>query len=197
MRFRTRATIMAAFAGPAIAAMLLTGAGPANAAVTTTGHTATSSSFPGFPFCFRRHLERWDFNGDNTVVATLNGSTMIFKYPVDFRQRGSCLRGTLTDPYFNPPTGISGPISGIVVRNRVTFSFTYPAGSVQGTRTFVGRVNFDGDVSGTWSETGSANETGTWSLADQVQRACPDFFPWFGFFEFGAGCPVPFPFFFF
>ena len=193
MRFRTKTAIMTAVAGPAIAAMILTGVGPAHAAVTTTSHTATSSSFPFFPFCFRRHLERWDFNGDNTVVATLDGSSKIFNYPVDFRQRGSCLRGTLTDPLF--PT--SGPIHGIVIRNFVRFSFTYPSGSIQGTRTFVGHVDHDGDVSGTWSETGSANETGTWSLADQVQRACPDFDPFFEFFEFGAGCPVPFPFFFF
>ena len=194
MRFRTKAAIMTAVAGPAIAAMILTGAGPANAAVTTasTAHTTTSTSFPGFPFCFRHHLELFNFNGDNTVVATLKGSTTIFKYPVDFRQRGSCLRGTLTDPFF--PT--SGPIHGVVVRHFVTFSFTYPS-SFQGTRTFVGHIDHEGDVSGTWSETGTGNETGTWTLADQVQDACPDFFPFFDFEDFGAGCPVPFPFFFF
>jgi hypothetical protein len=195
MRFRTKAAITTAFAGPAIAALIFTGAGPANAAVTTAAapHTTTSTSWV-FPFCFRHHLELWNFNGDNTVVATLHGSTMIFNYPVHFRQRGSCLRGTLTDPFF--PT--SGPIFGIVVRNFVRFSFRYPPGSVQGTRTFVGHViNRDGDVAGTWSETGSENGTGTWSLADDVRPACPDFFPFFDFEEFGAGCPVPFPFFFF
>ena len=194
MRFRTKAAIMTAVAGPAIAALILTGAGPANAAVTTaaTPHATTSTSW-FFPFCNPHHLELFNFNGDNTVVATIHGSTAIFKYPVHFRQRGSCLRGTLTDPFF--PT--SGPIFGIVVRHFVRFSFRYPPGSVQGTRTFVGHIDRDGDVAGTWSETGSENGTGTWSLADQVREACPDFFPFFDFEEFGAGCPVPFPFFFF
>ena len=132
MRFGTKAAIMTAFAGPAIAALILTGAGPANAAVTTTTHTTSDTPIFGFcnpffrdenPFMFQR--ERWNLNGDNTVVATLNGSSMTFSYPVDFVQRGGCLSGTLTDPFF--PT--SGPIHGTVFGNFVTFSFRYSVAS--------------------------------------------------------------------
>jgi len=194
MRFRTRAAIMAAFAGPAIAAMMLMGAGPANAAVTTAASPHTMSG-PFFPFCSPFNLERFDFNGSNTVDVTFNNSP--FTYAVHFRQFGSCLRGSLTDT--NIPNGPqTGRIHGTVFRNHVTFSFTYTyVGETQGTRTYVGHINFFGEVSGTWSDSGTDHSTGTWHLASPVHRACPDFFPFFGFFEFGNGCPVPFPFQFF
>ena len=178
MRFGTKAAIMTAFAGPAIAALMLTGAGTANAAVTTTTHTTSDFGFcnPFFEhqnqFFFQR--ERWNLSGDNTVVATLKGSTQTFNYPVDFTQRGGCLGGTLSDPLF--PT--SGPIHGFVFGNHVTFSFRYPQGSIQGTRTFTGFIDRHGDVSGTWSETGSENGTGTWSLARDAHRVCHRFFWW-------------------
>jgi hypothetical protein len=88
---------------------------------------------------------------------------------VTFKQFGSCLSGTLTDSYY--PT--TGPISGTVNRNHVTFSFSYPSGSIQGTRTFTGTINRWGAVSGTWSETGTENGTGTFTLARHAATACP------------------------
>ena len=189
MRFGTKATIMAAFAGPAMAGLILTGAGPANAAVTTP-HTAHSSSF--FRFCSRHSLELWNFNGDNTIDLTFNKAP--FVYAVHFRQRGCLLGGTLTDTHI-PNGPQTGPIVGKVRRNHVVFSFTYTyVGEVQGTRTFNGFVAHDGTVSGTWSETGPENGSGTWTLANAVPQACP---PFFAFFEFLGGCPVPFPSFFF
>jgi hypothetical protein len=180
MRFRTKAAIMTAFAGPAIAALILTGAGPANAAVTTTTHTTSGIPF-GFcnPFfqdenpLFHQRQE-WNLSGDNTVVATLQGSSTIFNYPVHFTQRGGCLGGTLSDPLF--PT--SGPIRGFVFGNHVVFSFRYPHGSIQGLRTFIGTIDRHGDVSGNWTETGSEHGTGTWSLARDAHRACHRFFWW-------------------
>jgi hypothetical protein len=87
----------------------------------------------------------------------------------------------------------TGPIHGTVVRNQVTFSFKYPTG-FQGTRTFNGYIDGRGHVSGTWSETGSEAGSGSWSLAYHVRPACPQYYPWLGFFEHGAGCAVPFPF---
>ena len=75
---------------------------------------------------------------------------MTWYYSVDFTQRGSCLSGTLNDSYFP----FSGPLHGTVFGNYVTFSFRYPHGSSQGTRTFNGYINRWGDVSGRWSETG-------------------------------------------
>ncbi|HEY6295167.1 MAG TPA: hypothetical protein VIX15_05840 [Streptosporangiaceae bacterium] len=182
MRFGIKAAITAAVAGPAIAALMLTGAGPANAAV-TTANAPHSTSDPFFGFCnpFFQHQnqfffqrQQWNISGDNTVVATLNGNSNTFNYPVDITQRGGCLGGTLSDPLF--PT--SGPIHGTVFGNHVTFSFTYPNGSAQGKRTFSGFINRRGYVSGTWSETGSENGTGTWHLAMNAHRACHRFEWW-------------------
>jgi hypothetical protein len=194
MRFRTKAAIMTALAGPAIAGLILTGAGPANAAV-TAANTPHASADPIFGFCSPFNLERFDFRGDNTVDVTFNNTP--FTYAVDFFQRGSCLGGSLTDTHI-PSGPQTGPIHGFVFRNYVRFSFTYTyVGETQGTRTYVGTISRRGFVSGTWSDSGPDGSMGTWSLADRVQRACPNFFPWFGFFEFGNGCPVPFPFQFF
>lgn len=194
MRFRTKAAIMAALAGPAIAGLILTGAGPANAAVTTANAPHTSSD-PVFQFCSPFNLERFDLRGGNTVDVTFNHTA--YTYAVQFHQRGSCLSGSLTDT--NIPSGPqTGPVHGFVFRNYVRFSFTYTySGETQGTRTYVGTISRWGWVSGTWSDSGPDGSTGTWHLAGPAHRACPDFFPWFGFFEFGNGCPVPFPFQFF
>jgi len=189
MRFGTRALITAAFAGPAIAAMILSGAGPANAAVTTpTTHSASTWVPP--QFCNPYHLERWDFRGNNTVDLWFNSTE--YTYAVHFDQRGGCLSGTLTD------TGLPAGeqylhISGAVVRNQVTFSVNYPT-DFQGTRTFHGYVDQWGHVSGNWSETGSEAGSGTWSLANAVRPACPQWGFWYGFGQYGAGCPVPFPY---
>ena len=182
MRFVTKAAIMTAFAGPAIAALMLTGAGPANAAVTTTStaHTTSTSGFNSF--CFNNHFqnpfnqrEQWNLSGWNTVVVPFDGQT--FYYSVWFNQRGSCLSGTLSDPKFLP-SGTSGPIHGTVFRNYVTFSFTYPSGSSQGTRTFTGTIDRHGDVSGMWKDYGSDKSTGTWSLTRDAHRACHRYLWW-------------------
>ncbi len=192
MRFRTRAAVMTAFAAPAIAALMLTGAGPANAAVTTPHAT----SYPRyFQNCSPYNLERFDFRGDNTVRLQF-GST--YTYAVHFDQLGSCLSGWLEDTYIPGNYNKYLPIRGYVFRNHVTFSvtYTYP-GEDQGTRTFTGTIGYWGWVSGTWSETGTENGSGSWSLEHAVRRACPGFYPWFGFFQYGNGCPVPFPYYFY
>jgi len=183
---------MGAFAGPAIAALVLMGAGPANAATTTATHTAASASdqWYGYGFCNPWHLERWDLRGDNTVDLWYLGKE--YTYAVHFDQRGSCLGGTLTDTGLAPGEQVLR-ISGTVVRDHVTFSVTYPT-NYQGTRTFDGYVHQWGWVSGTWSENGTEDGSGNWSLANAVRPACPGFFPWWGFGQYGAGCPVPFPY---
>ena len=204
MRFRTKAAIMAAFAGPAIAGLILTGAGPASAAVTTP---TASSWMPVYPYCSPWNLERYDFRGDNTVHLNFDGTT--YNYAVHFNQRGSCLSGWLKDTYIPNNYNEYLPIHGTVFQNRVTFSvtYTYP-GEDQGTRTFTGYISRGGWVSwtswtgwypggwvsGTWSETGTENGNGTWSLANAVRQACPYWGQWQGFFRYGNGCPVPFPY---
>jgi hypothetical protein len=72
----------------------------------------------------------------------------------------------------------SGPISGKVRGNTVTFSFTYPT-NVQGTRTYTGTISRWGVVSGNWSQTGTqVPSTGTWSLGTKAAHACPRFWWW-------------------
>jgi hypothetical protein len=181
MRFGIRAAITTAFAGPAIAALILTGAGSASAAVTTTTAHTTSSSGPFFPFCnqHQNHLqqnrfqqEQWNLSGSNTDAVKFEVNT--YDYPVYFTQQGNCLTGTMTDP----GASFSGRIHGTVYGNFVIFSITYPSGSKQGTRTFNGTINRWGHVSGSWSETGSENASGSWSLTRSAHRACQRNFPW-------------------
>jgi hypothetical protein len=161
-------TMLRTCAGLAVAAGLVVGgAGVASAATTSPATASTSSWQHG---CNPWARERWNLNGHNSVEAVYQGST--YTYSVTFRQFGGCLTGTLTDPYY--PT--TGPIFGTVYRNHVTFSFAYPSGSVQGVRTFTGTINRWGYLSGTWSETGSENGTGTFTLARHVHRACPWWF---------------------
>jgi hypothetical protein len=178
MRFGIKAAITAAVAGPAIAALMLTGAGPANAAVTTaTAHTSTS----GFnPFCFNQfrnpfnQRQEWSLRGDNTVDLWFEGKE--FTYAVQFDQRGSCLSGTLTD--LGLPSGEQAlRVHGTVFGNHVTFSVTYPT-NFQGTRTFNGYISRHGDVFGMWNETGTENGSGNWSLARDAHHACQRFEWW-------------------
>jgi len=171
-------TMLRTCAGLAVAAGLVAGgAGVANAA-TTSPTTAQSNHHPA---CNPWARERWNLNGKNQVKAVYNGST--YTYSVTFRQFGSCLSGTLTDSYY--PT--TGPLWGTVNKNYVTFSFAYPSGSIQGTRTYTGTINRWGYVSGTWSETGSENGSGTWTLAKHAARACPWWYQWWNPY---AACSV-------
>jgi hypothetical protein len=102
---------------------------------------------------------QWNLNGSNSVNVTYDGSGYV--YSVTFTQSGSSLSGTLTDSYY--PT--RGPVSGTVSGDSVTFTFNYPSGSVQGTRTYTGTISSAGAVSGNWSQTGSeVPDNGTWTL---------------------------------
>jgi hypothetical protein len=178
-------TVLRTCAGLAVAAGLVAGgAGVASAAtVTPAATTASNHGFGCNPFAG----QQWNLNGSNTVNAVYKGTT--YSYSITFKQFGSCLSGTMTDSYY--PT--TGPIHGTVRGNYVTFSFTYPAGSIQGTRTFNGYIHpqyyrqwyrqghrwhfrwvvRSGSVSGKWSETGSEQGSGTFSLAKDVRSACP------------------------
>ncbi len=178
MRFGFKAAITAAVAGPAIAALMLTGAGPANAAVAAP-HT---TSYGGYGFCnpffqnqnpYRNQREQWNLSGENTVVVSENGSSNTWSYSVDFSQRGGCLSGTLDDGYFP----FSGPLHGTVSGNHVTFTFRYPGSGSQGTRTYNGYIDRHGDVFGTWSDSGDG-ASGTWHLTGDARHACQRFEWW-------------------
>ncbi len=156
--------ILRTCAGLAIAAGLVAGGTGVASAATTAPATQTGN--PGHS-CNPWAREQWNLNGKNQVEAVYQGQT--YTYSVTFKQFGSCLWGSLTDGYY--PT--TGPVYGTVYRNHVTFTFKYPAGSVQGTRTYTGKINWWGAVSGTWSETGTENGSGTFTLAKHAHHACP------------------------
>jgi hypothetical protein len=172
-------TVLRTCAGLAVAAGLVAGgAGVASAAtVAPAAHTTTTNSGHG---CNPWQREHWNLNGHNKVEAVYLGTT--YTYKVTFRQFGSCLTGTLTDGYY--PT--TGRVFGTINRNHVTFSFTYPSGSVQGTRTYTGTINRWGAVSGTWSQTGSQGGGGTFALAKHANFACP----WWDRWNRNATCRV-------
>jgi hypothetical protein len=175
MRLGTKAIMRACFAGPAIAAMILTGAGTASAQTDspTAARISTAEHLPVFCNAFAK--ERWNLNGFNTVDVTYLGTP--FTYTVDFAQKGSCLTGWLHDPYFP----VTEPIFGTVNGNYVTFSFTYPS-FVEGTRTYVGHINGWGFVNGHWFQTGTAwPNFGSFSLSSTATRACP---PWVWWTQF-------------
>jgi hypothetical protein len=120
--------------------------------------------------------EQWNLNGKNEIANYQFSPPLI--YTVTFRQFGSCLSGTMTDPYF--PT--TGPVAGTINGNHVTFFFTYPS-SYQGVRTFTGTISRRGTVSGTWTETGTEGASAHWSLVKRAKRACP-------WWYFNRGCQV-------
>jgi len=201
MRRAKRVMLWASCAVPAVAAMVMTGVGTAGATTTTpvvsqlfNNQTPNlHSGYPGQgngwgngngngwgnghnpPSCSKWQLEKWNLNGGNTVDLTYEGGA--YTYSVTITQKGSCLTGTLTDKYYSTPA-LTGPISGTVKGDDVTFTFNYPANSVQGARTFTGTIGRHGAVSGTWGETGSEHGTGTWTLADNASPACPPWFRW-------------------
>ena len=177
-------TMLRTWAGLAVTAGLVVGGAGVASAATTSPATNTSSSW--VHGCNPWAYEQWNLSGSNTVEN--NQFSPPYSYSVTFRQYGSCLSGTMTDSYY--PT--TGPIYGTINGNRVTFSFQYPAGSIQGTRTFTGYIQAQryrqwyqhwvwngyrwvlqwtfrwqvrGYVSGHWSETGSEGASSTWYLA--------------------------------
>jgi hypothetical protein len=176
MRFAAKMMLWASCAGPAVAAMVLTGTGAANAAVATPAAPSSAALGSGGhgPHCNWWERERWNVNGDNTVNLVYGSGN--YTYTVWFKQNGSCLGGTLTDPYL-PPWSQKLHISGTVDGSYIRFSVTYPPG-IQGTRTFTGKINRHGDVYGTWNETGTENGTGNWYLASDVDPACAHYYWW-------------------
>lgn len=181
MRGIKKVMLWACCTAPAVAGLVMSGAGVAGAA------TISSAAGHRHPRCDSRQLETWDLNGAN-VVDTAQAPTPL-SYYVTFTQRGSCLTGTLTDSYDAPV--FTGPVTGTVNGNKVTFSVTYPQNSAQGRRTFTGTItrayNNRGAVSGTFHESGPEKLTGTWDLATDAVRACSESHGWW---RWQQECPV-------
>jgi hypothetical protein len=182
--------MLRACAGLATAAALVVGGAGVAGAATTSPATHSGSSWGGYG-CNPWAWEQWNLNGSNDIKN--NQFSPPYTYSVTFKQYGSCLSGTMTDSYY--PT--TGPIHGTIYGNHVTFSFTYPSGSIQGTRTFTGTIQAQwyrqwyrywtwngwrwvqrwtfrwqerGYVSGSWTETGSEGASSTWYLTGTARH---------------------------
>jgi hypothetical protein len=186
MRFGAKAVITGALAGPAMAALILTGTGAANAATTSSSGQFTQfcnqNQFPNqFPNQFQNQFPQnqfprdrfqqgqWNLSGSNTLAVKFEVKT--YDYPVYFNQQGTCLTGWLRDP----GASFTGRINGTVYGNFITFSVTYPSGSKQGTRTWNGTISWSGHVSGSWSETGSEVASGSWWLSNPASQGFQTF----------------------
>lgn len=135
--------------------------GPVDAANLATQRVVSAEA--GQSNCDAKQHEQWSLDGTNEVDVAYDG--LEFVYSVTFTQNGTCLRGTLDDAYYPA----SGPISGEVSGSRVTFTFDYPPGSMQGTRTYTGTIDSSGVTSGTWTQTGDeAPNNGTWALENSL-----------------------------
>lgn len=113
----------------------------------------------------------WRLTGHNELTLTFQGNDYSYRlsrvatYPVF--PGVEIVRGILTDTY--EPVRINLPISGVIFGNDVILTVNYPttgpdAGD-QGSRSFFGTIDPSGNVSGTWSETGTEGGSGTWSLS--------------------------------
>jgi uncharacterized protein YlxW (UPF0749 family) len=145
----------------AVMATVVSGAGVAAAAPVSRAAQWTLSASQADP-----SSSQWSVNGSNSVDVGYDGQSLV--YSVTFTQSGSSLSGTLDDPYY--PT--SGPVSGSISGDSITFTFSYPSGSIQGTRTYTGTISQSGAISGTWTQTGDESpDNGTWSLANNAVAA--------------------------
>jgi hypothetical protein len=199
MRFGAKAMITGALAGPAMAALMLTGAGAANAATTTpTAHTSSSGQFnqfcnqfqnqfpnqyPGqYPGQFQNQYQnqfpqnQFPRNRFQQGQWNLSGSnTLAVKFEVktyDYPVYFNQQGTCLTGWLKDPGASFTGQIHGTVYGNFITFSVTYPSGSKQGTRTWNGTISGSGHVSGSWSETGSEVGSGSWWLSNPASQGC-------------------------
>jgi len=147
----------------AAVAMVVSGAGWA--AATPASHAAqrTVGTEPVLTSQSDPDSSRWNLNGANNIDVGYDGTS--FVYSVTFTQTGSSLTGTLDDPYYTT----SGPVSGTINGDSITLTFSYPSGSVQGTRTYTGTISQSGAVSGTWTQTGDESpDNGTWTLENNA-----------------------------
>jgi len=161
--------------------------GASLAAPAASAATATAAVHPAAVTQVRyQQAQKWDLSGRNEISLPFAGQT--WTYQVRFSQsafmlRGHrpgqvyALRGYLTDAkYYLLTTGQDKLLvmrikDGSVTENRdgtatVKFTVSYPAGSVQGNRTFTGTVKvlpqprhhrgeIKGQLAGTWSQDGS------------------------------------------
>lgn len=146
--------LAAAVAIPATALATSASAATSAPAVVTAHH-----NFPGPELLRGRNILELQFNG-----STFKYRVRFFEYPI--APETWAVYGTLHDGY--EPFPIYLPVHGVQFDNVVVFQVNYPTSGPdkgdQGTRQFIGTIDNSGNVSGTWSETGTEGGSGTWDL---------------------------------
>jgi hypothetical protein len=146
---RSKKILISAAAVASLAGLAVPAA--ASVAAAAPAHTAVVQSY-------RSHRD-WKLSGPNTVKLVHAGGT--YTYSVSFHQRGDQLSGTLTD--LGLPAGSQTlAINGLVNGRDVVFYVSYPP--YQGERAFIATIGQHGVVSGNWTETGTEQGNGTFSL---------------------------------
>jgi len=147
-----------ALAGVVAASAASASAAPAAPATTVSAHY--------------QYQRPWQLNGHNTVSLTYLGSTWTYKVqfstykvPISWQKQGELLTGMLTDKGLAKGQQTL-QVNGVIFGNYVVFSVVYPANSVgqQGVRTFSGTIDKHGNVTGSWTETGTEAGSGPFTL---------------------------------
>jgi hypothetical protein len=103
-------------------------------------------------------------NAWNRMNLVYNGTTFTGYWVLLSTHRGGLLSGWLYDPNL-PASSRYMAIQGSVSGGVVVFAASYPSGSVQGVRAFVGTIGSGGvGLSGNWTETGSEQGHGTFTF---------------------------------
>ncbi len=102
----------------------------------------------------------WDLTGNYTFYINYSGHD--YSYAVDLNQSVNYITGTLVDTYL-PAAEQTRTVNGTLTGNSFVLEVPYPAGGQWGTRTFDGTIDSTGHLSGTWSDSGTDNASGSWS----------------------------------
>lgn len=150
------AIAVAAVGGPVAMA-----ATSASAATVSPAHTV-SAQLPILP-------HQWKLNGPNVLRLTTGGHNYLYPAILHTVQVGPNLEvvsGFIHDGY--EPVPVNLPIQGVIFGKDVVLSVQYPTvgpdAGPQGDRTVSGKVGVFGHVGGTFTETGPANESGTFGF---------------------------------
>jgi len=149
----------------ALAGVVAAGAASASAAPAAPATTVSAHY---------QYQRPWQLNGHNTVSLTYLGSTWTYKVQFStqynygqppWAQKDQLLTGKLTDTGL-PAGQQTLQVNGVIFGNYVVFSVVYPANSVgqQGVRTFSGTIDKHGNVTGSWTETGTEAGSGPFTL---------------------------------
>lgn len=135
-------------------------------ALSTSASASTVNRPAPLPAACRTHVRASDDLQLKLGTSTFNYQARLRLSPVLFQRGVLTISGTLCDA--NEPVPLVLPVHGVIFGNLAVFSVSYPTVGVdagnQGVRTFSGVIGRHGQVLGRWSETGTENGSGPFTL---------------------------------